>query len=203
MLRGNIPTDEIILRAQKTNDIVNLDRWSIANAINSIPKLDPDQKLYINCHPKTLRLTNDLINYDTIQKSSILPEQIVIEITEHEFLELRTFWYHKKKLNEIGIKIAIDDFGKNISDLQYLINLKPDIVKLDKLFAQEIFDPLPQKYIKEIVQLHNKLNFEIVAEGIENHNQKSMYEMLGIEYGQGWLFGKAQPEIDKQKYINI
>lgn len=202
LLRGKHPIEEIVDKAQKTGAIIDLDRWSIKNAIKDISGLKKDQKLFINCHPKSLRLAAEIISLDIFTNANIAPNQVVLEITEQEQVDKELFAFHKNKLNNIGIDIAIDDFGKNTTSVDYLLDLNPDIVKLDQSLINNIFKDSTKEIISQIVQLQEKKYFKVIAEGIETLTHKSAYELMGIKYGQGWLFGKPDPVIPKETFAN-
>lgn len=196
LLRGNLSTEEIFKRYQLQNRLIELDFWCIQNAINLVGKLKYDQKLFINCHPRTLNeIKAELINQAMFNNSPINPNQVVLEITEHEEIDLQSYHYHIEKLRKLGILIAIDDFGNKISDLQYLKQMNPDIVKIDKAIADNLKMLEVQNFIEELIFLQQDQKFKIIAEGIETEEQNQIFQYLGIEYGQGWLFGKPQPNI--------
>ena len=104
------------------------------------------------------------------------------------------------RLNELkglGVRLAIDDFGTGYSSLSYLKDLPVDIVKIAKPFVDDIADsPQEAALAGAIVTLSETLNLKTVAEGIEYPAQLRALQQLGCDYGQGYLFAAAIPELE-------
>lgn len=80
------------------------------------------------------------------------------------------------KLKELGVKIAIDDFGKGYSSLSYLKYLPIDKIKIDKSFVDDILDStLNGSIAKAIIEMSHTMNFSVIAEGIEEEVQLTFY----------------------------
>jgi EAL domain-containing protein (putative c-di-GMP-specific phosphodiesterase class I) len=121
--------------------------------------------------------------------------EIQLEITETVLIEKMNI--SKKVINDIsnmGIQIALDDFGSGYSSLTYLKNLPIDVVKLDANFIKGIIKQGGDRVIVEAVtKLTHDLGLKIVAEGIETDAQLSILKENCCDYGQGYLFGKPVP----------
>jgi len=90
----------------------------------------------------------------------------------------------------MGIRIAIDDFGTGYASLSYLKSLPIDILKIDRSFTDGItHDPDDIAIVTAICGLAKGLGMELVAEGIETAEQLEKIIELGIDYGQGYLWG--------------
>jgi sensor c-di-GMP phosphodiesterase-like protein len=95
------------------------------------------------------------------------------------------------RLKQIGVRIAIDDFGIGYSSLSYLHQLPIDVLKIDRTFVKEIATPqgtLP--IVEAIISLANAFEIETVAEGIETEDQLTILTRLGSTRFQGYLFSK-------------
>ena len=93
-----------------------------------------------------------------------------------------------------GHAVAIDDFGTGYSSLSCLQNLPLDALKIDKSFISTSgLDLLNSSVTPHIVAMAKTLQLNIVAEGIETREQADYLQALGVEFGQGWLYGKAMP----------
>jgi EAL domain-containing protein (putative c-di-GMP-specific phosphodiesterase class I) len=91
------------------------------------------------------------------------------------------------------IRLVIDDLGSGFSNLKRISDLYPEIVKLDMALIAEIdSDTRQQKLVASIVQLCINLGAEVVAEGIETHDQLEAIIDAGVHYGQGYLFAKPR-----------
>jgi sensor c-di-GMP phosphodiesterase-like protein len=118
-----------------------------------------------------------------------LAPQLVGEITERQALDdlgraaIREF-------RRIGAKIALDDFGTGNSGLQQLIGLEVDILKIDRSFVLGLGrDRSAERLVRGIAALANVLRVGLVAEGVETEAQALFLRAIGVEKGQGWLWG--------------
>ncbi|NBF02186.1 EAL domain-containing protein [Pseudomonas sp. Fl5BN2] len=117
---------------------------------------------------------------------------LVLELTERELIE-PTEVTHKlfQELHELGVMIAIDDFGTGHSSLSYLRNLNVDYLKIDKSFVAMIgVDALSRHILDSIIELSAKLDLRVVAEGVETKQQRDYLAEHGVEFLQGYLFGR-------------
>ncbi len=118
---------------------------------------------------------------------------IEIEITESAFVEdVNIMIRYMNKLREHGFRIDIDDFGMGYSSLSVLLNAPIDIVKVDKVFIDNIAtNKLEREYVKQICRLIATTHKEVIFEGVETEEQASFLSAIGYNMAQGWLFDKA------------
>ena len=137
-----------------------------------------------------------------MNKYNINPTLIEIEITETT--ALKDTKYINEKLNAIknlGIKVAMDDFGTGNSNLIGLKDLNIDILKLDKSLLQDIEVDLKAKTIvKHIMSLSSDLNIKTVCEGVENSRQIEVLKELKVKIVQGYVFSKP---VEEKKYNKL
>ena len=132
----------------------------------------------------------------TMDENEISPEQLTIEITESVLV---TNADESSKLlgqlKDVGIRVAIDDFGVGYSSLQYLAKLPVDIVKIDKTFVHELNEESGSGYrlFEAMVNLGRTLRLDIVAEGIETKEHERQVRAFGCDFGQGYLYSKPVP----------
>ena len=131
-----------------------------------------------------------------MEDNEIEAKQLTIEITESVLV---TNAEHAvtllNALKDVGIRVAIDDFGVGYSSLQYLAKLPVDIVKIDKTFVHELDEESGAGYrlFEAMVNLGRTLGLEIVAEGIETEEHERQVRAFGCDYGQGYLYSKPVP----------
>lgn len=120
---------------------------------------------------------------------------LVLELTERELIEptditRRLF----DALHEMGVMIALDDFGTGHSSLGYLRNFNVDYLKIDQSFVAMIgVDALSRHILDSIIELSGKLDLGIVAEGVETAEQCEYLAAQGVDFLQGYLFGRPLP----------
>jgi len=123
---------------------------------------------------------------------------LVLELTERELIEPTTVTHQLfAELHELGVMIAIDDFGTGHSSLGYLRQFNVDYLKIDQSFVAMIgADALSLHILDSIIELSAKLDLGIVAEGIETAEQRDYLTAKGVDFLQGYLFGRPMPSAE-------
>jgi EAL domain-containing protein (putative c-di-GMP-specific phosphodiesterase class I) len=99
-----------------------------------------------------------------------------------------------RELRELGVRVALDDFGIGYSSLARLRDLPLDLLKVDQAFVQALAEtPSDDRLVRAIIELAAALELGVVAEGIEQTDQQRRLLELGCERGQGFLFSPARP----------
>jgi len=130
-----------------------------------------------------------------ISSHHLSPQRLVIELTEASLVAPNTRIRHElTELRNAGVPILLDDFGTGVSPLSYLRDLPVSGVKLDMSFVAGIpEDPAGARVSRALGALARELGLATIAEGIETESQADFLARCGWRYGQGWLFGVAQP----------
>ena len=130
-----------------------------------------------------------------LKKTGVNPKNIVLEITESFAInDMDRVLDIIKGIKELGPRIALDDFGTGYSSLNYIKQLPLDIIKVDKTFIDDIVeDEYAQAFIKLIVELSDTIDTDIIVEGVENEAQLNILKELGVDYIQGFYYGKPVP----------
>ncbi|WP_307802467.1 putative bifunctional diguanylate cyclase/phosphodiesterase [Cellulomonas fengjieae] len=130
-----------------------------------------------------------------ISRHRLSAGRIVVELTESSLVASGTRIRHElTQLSAAGVPILLDDFGTGVSPLSYLRDLPVAGVKLDMSFTSGIpEDPTAGKVARALGALARELAMVTIAEGIEQEEQAEFLQRNGWRYGQGWLYGSAQP----------
>ncbi len=124
-------------------------------------------------------------------------KRLVFEIVESE--EIKDNDSISKILNKftkVGVKIAIDDFGNGYSNFSYLISLKANFIKIDGSIIQCILDDeRALEIVKSLVNFAKKSNMKTIAEFVSSKELDALVKSLGVDYAQGYHYGKAEPEL--------
>ncbi|MHC8400848.1 EAL domain-containing protein [Pseudomonas sp. MDT1-17] len=120
---------------------------------------------------------------------------LVLELTERELIEPTAITHQLfEQLHALGVMIAIDDFGTGHSSLGYLHQFNVDFLKIDQSFVAMIgVDALSRHILDTIIELSVKLDLGIVAEGVETVEQSDYLTAHGVNFLQGYLFGRPMP----------
>ncbi|MGL6513932.1 EAL domain-containing protein [Aeromonas hydrophila] len=125
---------------------------------------------------------------------------LVLELTERELLvadpqTLALF----RQLDEMGVRLAMDDFGTGHSSLHYLQQFHVDYLKIDQSFIGRIgTESLSEHIVDNVIDLGTRLGLALVAEGVETRQQADYLKSKGVDYLQGYLFGRPLPLRDFQ-----
>lgn len=130
-----------------------------------------------------------------LSRHRVAPGRLVLELTESSLVAAGTRIRHElTQLSAAGVPILLDDFGTGVSPLSYLRDLPVAGVKLDMSFTSGIpHDPTAGKVVRALGALARELAMVTIAEGIEHEEQALHLRRSGWRYGQGWLYGAAQP----------
>lgn len=198
LLRSNpsINPELLFAFASKQNQLVQLDKKSIFKILDVLKQNIIDGfHLFINIFPSTLLdpyFHRQLKEF--ISEYSIEPNSIVLEINEAENINniysLKEACY---RLKEQGFLIAIDDIGKGTASMKMILELEPDIAKVDRYFTKDISkSPQKQKLVQFLLDFFTK-NTKVVLEGFESEEDINTAKKLGVFYGQGYYLGKPKP----------
>ena len=122
--------------------------------------------------------------------------RLIVEVTETAALsDVEAANRRLGALRAVGIRVCIDDFGAGAASYDYLRRLSVDTVKIDGTFVQGLeTDPKARTLVGHLVELCRSLEIETIAEMIETQACADILKDIGVDLGQGWLFGKAEAE---------
>ena len=133
-----------------------------------------------------------------LTKWAVQPGQLELEVTESTIMaDPPSARAVIAKLNELGVGLAIDDFGSGQSSLGYLTQLPISVLKIDKSFVLKMADdPRDEAIVHAAIDLGHNLSLEVVAEGVETEDLRRRLEALGCDTLQGYCVGRPQPAAD-------
>lgn len=190
-----IPPSQFIALAEDSGLIGPMTRSIIKQTLNHVEDIlirDRSLKVSFNITPEDLVSDGFIVDLTSIvSKSSIKPEQIVLEITERQEIKDE----HKaaaviQSLKSLGYRIALDDTGTGHNGLSYIQDLNADIMKIDKKFVDFISDDGGTEIVQMLVQLAKDMKMQTIAEGIETKDQARILNKLGVDQGQGYYVAK-------------
>ena len=128
---------------------------------------------------------------EVLGRNRVEPSMMELELTEGLVMQdIEAAQRCLRQLKDIGVRIAIDDFGTGHSCLSYLQRFPIDVLKIDQSFVSQVGNGDDSRIIIEaIISLARSLQIDIVAEGVENHEQLDFLLEKGCHVAQGFLFG--------------
>jgi PAS domain S-box-containing protein len=163
----------------------------LEQAFDMLKKIDKDISINISALDIEKKLIREKIIY-LLQENPDMNHRIIFELLEDE--EMKDFDVIKDFIHTVksyGVQIAIDDFGAGYSNFERLLDYQPDILKIDACLIKNIVDDAYSLNVVEtIVSFAKKQNIKTVGEYVENKDIYEMLKKLGIDYSQGYYFGK-------------
>lgn len=205
---GVVSPVEFIPIAEETGLIVEIGKWVLENACNYISqinqKLNSNFIISINVSPYEINQAGFLNNLlSSIAQSGIDKNLVEIEITENIFMDCANNVLdilEQISLNEI--KISLDDFGTGYSSLSYLQKLPINTLKIDKSFINEMIkDPDSYQMIDTIILMGHNLGLQIIAEGVEKHDEVQALVKLSCDFIQGYYYSKPLEKEELEQYL--
>lgn len=135
---------------------------------------------------------------EVVRESGIRPGTLILEITESAALPDEPGAISVlAELREMGVWLHLDDFGVGYSSLSCLYRLPISAIKIDREFIARVFERAEHRTVLDaIVRIAHAFGYKIVAEGVETTEQLELVRTLGIDYAQGYLFGRPATAAD-------
>jgi len=198
--RGMVPPGDFIPLAERTGQIIDLDRWVLWKACQDLESINAGREeplsVAVNISPVHFRRNGffDEIK-QALDESGLSPEKLELEVTEglmmagsEKAIELL------QNIRNLGVRVAIDDFGTGFSSLSYLRQLPINRVKIDRSFVRDIDTGRENAAIVEgIITMAHHLGLEVVAEGIETSAQRNDLVQRRCDILQGFYFSRPVP----------
>ena len=192
---------QFIPMLEKSRMIIPVGHWIIENAVIMAKKWQqymPDFQMSINISLYQLeeRMFYPFVE-DCIARHQIDPSTIIFELTESlnvydwEFVNRQFSAFH-----DLGIQIAMDDFGSGYSNLGFLKNFKCNIIKIDRVFIEDILNStFDQNLVKYVTMLCHSIGMQVVIEGVEDEETyKFLRDECKVDQIQGFYFGYPEME---------
>jgi EAL domain-containing protein (putative c-di-GMP-specific phosphodiesterase class I) len=186
---------ELFAKAIAENATGTLDRLSHLTHLHHAAAWLPVQTwLFLNLTPENFVDSGYAPQLASIARNSgVRPEEIVIELLESGGSDVSAFAHATQAFRAHGFLVAVDDFGAGHSNLDRLLTLRPDIVKLDRSLIHAHQPDLRESVMPKLVSLLHEAGMLVVAEGIETEEDLLLAARSGVDFVQGFLFGQPCP----------
>ncbi|WP_046157100.1 GGDEF domain-containing protein [Chromobacterium vaccinii] len=182
--------------AERCQMLLSLDLACLRACAERFAELDLPGLLFVNINPETLLAEESRPGalQSFLARIGLDAKRVILELTETRpnggYLALREVTARHRG---DGLRIALDDLGEGFSNLRLWSELRPDFVKLDKHFVQNIhLDPLKEQFVRSMADIARQSGALLVAEGIESAAELRTLCRLGVRYGQGYLLARPQ-----------
>ena len=199
--RGNIPPGVFIPLAEESDLIVDIGTWVLGTAARQLAAWSeradwPPLRLSVNVSARQFRKADfcDTV-LEITQRIGPRANLLELELTESLILvDVDEVVSTMHGLRALGVRLALDDFGTGQSSLSYLTRLPLDQLKIDQSFIRNLTQSRSDDVVVQtIIGLAQKLNIDVIAEGVETEEQRGRLIAMGCLRQQGYLFGKPMP----------
>ena len=197
--RGLLSPAEFLPLAEQTGLIVPLGRWVFEEALAQAAAWHAPSgdrmplRLTVNVSGHQLarpELVDEI--KEVLEETGVEPSRLAVEVTETALMaELKTPVDQLRRLQELGVRIMLDDFGTGFSSLTYLRQLPLDAIKLDRSFVSQLdHSAADRQIVGTVIQLSKAMGMSAIAEGVETEAQLTCLRELGCHFAQGYYFAR-------------
>jgi PAS domain S-box-containing protein len=192
-LFGDVSPMEFVPLAEESPLITDLGRWVLREACETIAALgDTDLGIAVNVSARQVRSGELVPDVLAALASSGLPAtRLIVEITESVLLDDTHVIEDLAALRQLGVRIAVDDFGTGWSSLAYLVGMPIDVLKMDQHFLANVeHDPQRRALCRAVLQLGTSLGLPVIVEGVMTATELTLLRDMGHRYLQGYVFSR-------------
>ncbi|WP_432561564.1 putative bifunctional diguanylate cyclase/phosphodiesterase [Kineococcus sp. SYSU DK003] len=199
---GPVDPDAFIPVAEDSDLVCDLGRWALTEAAAQLAAWDAEGgplagiTAAVNVSGRHLaqpRLLGDVAV--ALARAGIVPERLVIEITETVLVDEPTAREHLRALRALGVKVALDDFGTGYTSIGQLSRLPVDVLKIDRSFVASQ-DSAHADLVRLVIGAAHSFSLGVVAEGVEDDEQLAALLAADCDAAQGYLFARPLPAAD-------
>ena len=199
--QSSILTPDKFLHIAEDNGLIQeIGRWVLQQAMREQHTLSSaighPVQISVNLSPRQFADTTLIADCRrSLQQSGLAPSLLELEITENSLIhDINEATKMLGALKQLGIRVAIDDFGIGHCSLSYLRQLPVNTLKIDRSFVRDLpLDQSSNAIVAAVLAMAANLRLDVVAEGIETSAQQNSLVLGGCQYGQGFLYGRPMP----------
>jgi diguanylate cyclase (GGDEF)-like protein len=192
---GMISPAEFIPVAEESDLILGLGEAVLRKACAEAMTWPSDVAVAVNFSPRQFAMNGDIVEdlKAVLHTTGLAPERLEVEITESTMFEAKNAHAQLGGISALGVRIALDDFGTGYSSLSYLRQYPVNKIKIDRSFADQIDSVASQAVIGAVSVLAQRLEVDVVFEGLEQPEQLEHLKPWGVHLVQGYLFSPPVP----------
>ncbi|MDI9243923.1 EAL domain-containing protein [Marinobacter sp. CHS3-4] len=206
--RGMVPPVDFIPLAEESGRITDIGRWVVLAACKQLAswRNTPNENIRIAVNLSGRELDEeDIVDHiqEALESHGVPPELLEVELTEEIFIQnIEHNMNQLTRLHQLGVNLAIDDFGVGYSSLGYLRDFPVDLLKIDRSFITDVIDRHDDAVItRAVINLAHNLGIEVVAEGVETAEQLRFLKSHRCDLIQGYFISRPLPAAELEKAL--
>jgi len=179
----------------------DLEILSWRNALKNIARNIKDEKIFLNCNPYLIEGPKFVEVQQIFEESGVNIDNVVLEITERSAIsDFKAFYELLRKFRNQGFRFAIDDVGGGYASIESIVEVRPEVVKIDRHIISNLHnDPYKKSIVKFIVSFCHENKILSIAEGIETRIDLETVRDLGVDAAQGYYLYRPSPDITSEE----
>ncbi|MEC7815443.1 MAG: EAL domain-containing protein [Pseudomonadota bacterium] len=206
--RGLLAPVEFIPLAEESGRITDIGRWVVKAACQQLATWQgtPCEHLRIAVNLSGRELDDESLVDDireALSSARVAPHQLEVELTEEIFIQnIEHNLNQLSRLHQLGVHLAIDDFGVGYSSLGYLRDFPVNVLKIDRSFITDVTTRHDDAVItRAVIHLAHNLGIQVVAEGVETEDQLAFLREHRCNLAQGYLISRPIPAADLERAL--
>jgi EAL domain-containing protein (putative c-di-GMP-specific phosphodiesterase class I) len=200
---------EFIPLAEESGRITEIGRWVVLAACRQLANWRgtacEQLRIAVNLSGRELD-DESLVEHvrDALLSEEVDPSMLEVELTEEIFIQnIEHNLNQLSRLHQLGVQLAIDDFGVGYSSLGYLRDFPVDLLKIDRSFITDVTERHDDAVItRAVINLAHNLGIQVVAEGVETEEQLNFLKAHRCNLAQGYLISRPIPAADLQTALS-
>jgi len=202
--RGLLSPAAFLDIAEASGAILGLGTWVLEEACEAASHWPEDMamRVAVNLSDRQLRSLDLLATVEqALQAAGLAPDRLCLEVPEASVIDTPQLREELRRLRELGVGLAIDDFGAGSASLAKLRELPVDYVKIDRSFVRRLGNVNDDALVGAMIGLAHALDLVVVAEGVETETQHHHLVALGCNLAQGYLYSRPVPLEDLRRML--
>ena len=203
--RGIVSPAQFIPIAEETGMIIDIGEWVLRTAVCEAASWEQPLSIAVNVAPQQLVEPSFVETVaDVLLENGLDPARLELEITEASIIDDKQNTLDvMNQLKEMGVKIAMDDFGIGYSSLATLQTFPFDKIKIDRSFVSGVnHDAKRAAIVRATLLIGTAFNIPVLAEGVEQQEELDFLAAENCREAQGYFFGKPMPHADMRRLIS-
>ncbi|MEO1037657.1 MAG: EAL domain-containing response regulator [Pseudomonadota bacterium] len=203
---GPVSPGRFIDLAERCGAMTKLSHWVVCETSFRLAEwlaLWPGARVAFNMSPSDLKDCS-LIDYlaRMLDEHSLPPQSIEVEITESQVIDRNADSVAQlQRIAELGVELAIDDFGAGATSIAYLADLPFTTVKLDRSLIEQCATDEGIAVVQKVIEMAHCVDMQTVVEGIETEEQHAIAKSIGADIAQGYFYGRPQSLAPMERWL--